>query len=125
MKRRRWLLDDDDDDPLAGVANFFDLGIVFALGFMVAMLNYLGLPEILDQKDMTLVKDAGTPQMEIIRKQGRKVKRYRVSSRTLGGEGTRLGTAYRLKSGEVVYIPEKGEGEFPQQKKPAAKDDQH
>lgn len=125
MKRRRWLLDDDDDDPLAGVANFFDLGIVFALGFMVAMLNYLGLPEILDQKDMTLVKDAGTPQMEIIRKQGRKVKRYRVSSRTLGGEGTRLGTAYRLKSGEVVYIPEKGEGELPQQKKPAAKDDQH
>ena len=123
MRRRRWLLDDDDDDPLAGVANFFDLGIVFALGFMVAMLNYLGLPEILDQKDMTLVKDAGTPQMEIIRKQGRKVKRYRVSSRTLGGEGTRLGTAYRLKSGEVVYIPEKGDG-VSEQSRPSAAEDQ-
>ena len=24
----------DEEDPLAGVANFFDLGIVFALGFM-------------------------------------------------------------------------------------------
>ncbi len=106
MRRRRWLLDDSDDDPLSGVANFFDLGVVFALGFMVAILNFIGLPELLDQRDMTLVKDAGTPQMEIIRKQGRKVKRFKVSTKKLGGEGTRLGTAYRLKSGEVVYIPE-------------------
>jgi hypothetical protein len=24
----------------------------------------------------------------------------------MGGEGEKLGTAYRLKSGEVVYVPE-------------------
>ncbi|MFW5894115.1 MAG: DUF2149 domain-containing protein [Verrucomicrobiota bacterium] len=44
--------------------------------------------------------------MEIIRKKGRKLERYRVSTKQLGGEGEKLGTAYRLKSDEVVYIPE-------------------
>ena len=107
MRRGRSIpLDLADEDPLSGVANFFDLGIVFALGFMVAVLNYLGLPEVLEQRDMTLVKDAGTPQMEIIRKKGNSIQRLRVSQSTLGGEGTRLGTAYRLKSGEVIYVPE-------------------
>ncbi|MFQ6043494.1 MAG: DUF2149 domain-containing protein, partial [Candidatus Poribacteria bacterium] len=31
--------------------------------------------------------------------------------KTLGGEGVKLGTAYRLKSGEVVYVPETSSGE--------------
>jgi len=28
----------------------------------------------------------------------------------LSGEGARLGVAYRLKSGEVVYVPDRGAG---------------
>jgi hypothetical protein len=35
MRALRRLAEDSGDDPLQGVANFFDLGIVFALGFMV------------------------------------------------------------------------------------------
>lgn len=93
-------------DPLEGVANLFDLGVVFALGFMVAMLAHLGLSEVLSQQDITLVKNPGTKQMEIIRKQGPKIEHYRVSHDQIGGEGERLGVAYRLKSGEVVYVPE-------------------
>lgn len=106
MKRRQWLQDEQDEDPLSGVANFFDLGVVFALGFMVAILNFIGLAEILSQNVTTLVRDPGTPQMEIIQKKGRTITKFRVSAKKIGGEGTRLGTAYRLKSGEVVYIPE-------------------
>jgi len=44
--------------------------------------------------------------MEIIRRKGRKLEHYRITPRTLGGEGQRLGTAYRLKTGEVVYVPD-------------------
>ena len=93
-------------DPLEGVANFFDLGVVFALAFMVSLISYLGLPEVLQQRDVTLVKNPGTEQMEIIRKRGRRLERYRISRKRLGGEGEKLGTAYRLKSGEVIYVPE-------------------
>ena len=93
-------------DPLEGVANFFDLGVVFALAFMVSLISYLGLPELLQNRDFTLVKDPGTPQMEIIRKQGVRLQRYRISRQRLQGEGEKLGTAYRLRTGEVIYVPE-------------------
>lgn len=95
-----------DDDPLQGVANFFDLGIVFALGFMIALIAYIGLPELIQKEDFTLVKDPGTKQMEIIQKKGQKISRYRVSKETAGGEGELLGTAYRLANGEVIYVPQ-------------------
>ena len=96
----------EDGDPLHGVANFFDLGIVFALGFLLALMAYIGLPELIQQSDMTLVKNPGTEQMEIINKKGITLEHYRVTTQNLQGEGVRLGTAYRLKNGEVVYVPE-------------------
>lgn len=107
MSRLRRLGEDGGDDPLQGVANFFDLGIVFALGFLLALLSYLGLPELLQQESVTFVKDPGTPRMEIIHKTPKKLERYRVSRESLAGEGVKLGTAYRLKTGEVVYVPER------------------
>ncbi|MDA3872393.1 MAG: DUF2149 domain-containing protein [Kiritimatiellae bacterium] len=106
MRALRRLAEDSGDDPLQGVANFFDLGIVFALGFMVALISYMGLPELFERADMTLVKNPGRENMEVIRRDGKKLERYRVSPSTLSGEGIRLGTAYQLPSGEVVYIPE-------------------
>ncbi|HBA84686.1 MAG TPA: hypothetical protein DCZ95_11380 [Verrucomicrobia bacterium] len=109
MKRKLRRLGLDDDDPLSGVANLFDLGVVFALGFMLALISYIGLPELVARQDMTLVKNPGTPQMEIIRKKGTKIERFRLSKDRLGGEGEKLGVAYRLKSGEVVYVPEENE----------------
>ncbi len=109
MKRKIRILGSEDDDPLSGVANFFDLGIVFALGFLLALVAYLGLPELVLKQEVTLVKNPGTPEMEIIRKTGTRIERYRVSREKLGGEGERLGIAYRLKSGEVLYVPEEPE----------------
>jgi hypothetical protein len=35
-----------------------------------------------------------------------RIRRYRMSHRSLRGEGERLGTAYRLKNGEVIYVPD-------------------
>ncbi len=104
--RRLRRLGDETADPLEGVANFFDLGVVFALAFMVSLISYLGLPEVLQNRDVTLVKNPGTEQMEIIRKRGRRLERYRISRKRLSGEGEKLGTAYRLKTGEVIYVPE-------------------
>ena len=93
-------------DPLQGVANLFDLGLVIALGFLLALVAYLGLPEILERGEVTLVKNPGTPEMEVIHKDGVEITRYRVSREKASGEGRRLGTAYRLENGDVVYIPE-------------------
>ena len=107
MKRIRRIGEQGSGDPLHGVANFFDLGIVFALGFLLSIMSYMGLHELRVKNNITKVKDPDTDHMEIIHKDGIKLDHYKATMKNLGGEGTKLGTAYRLKNGEVVYVPEK------------------
>ena len=47
--------------------------------------------------------------MEIITKKGREIKVQKLTKEMAQGQGTRLGTAYRLKNGKVVYVPEEEE----------------
>lgn len=104
--KRRWegIL---EDDPATGIINLVDVWIVFAFSLMLALVSYYNLTELVTQSsEVTLIKDPGGKNMEIIKKTGIKVERYRATTQKLGGEGEKLGTAYRLKSGEVVYVPE-------------------
>lgn len=82
-------LADGSDDPLDGVANLFDLGIVFSLGFVLAL---FGLAEA----SPAPVPEERTPSP-----------RYQVSSEEKGGQGQRLGVAYQLPDGQVVFVPDK------------------
>src|SRR5579862_5485176 len=104
--KRKWD-DAGDEDPAAGLLNLFDVWIAFAAALLLAMVSYFNMPEMLakDSK-MTMIKNPGTPEMEIVSKDGIKIEHYKASTQQLSGEGQRLGTAYRLKSGEVVYVPE-------------------
>lgn len=90
------------------MANLFDVAMVFAVALLLALVTHFRLPELLSAKqDITILKNPGRPNMEIIRRKGKKLTHYRISRKTLGGEGEKLGTAYRLKTGEVVYVPDK------------------
>ena len=45
--------------------------------------------------------------MEIITKKGKEIKVEKVTDRKIGGEeGTKLGIAYQLKNGRMIYVPE-------------------
>ena len=91
--RRLRSIGSHDDDPLSGVANFFDIGVIFSLGFMVALVARLGVPESLAAHDVTVISNPGTDQMEIVVRKGNKVERLRPTKDKLGGEGQRLGIA--------------------------------
>ncbi len=107
LSAHKRLLAGQDDDPLAGVANLFDVAMVFAVALLLALVARFQLPELLTgQDDVTVLKNPGKPNMEIIRRKGKKLEHYQMTKQTLGGEGEKLGTAYRLKTGEVVYVPE-------------------
>ena len=80
-----------DSDPLEGMASFFDLGIVFALGFMLA--------SMLASQQTAPVQSSELPERVLVRD-------LAPSGQARKGEGVRLGTAYRLKSGEIVYVPD-------------------
>lgn len=105
-KKRKWD-DASDEDPGAGLLNLFDVWIAFAVALLLALVSYDTLAQKAStSRTVTVIKNEGTPEMEIITKEGQKMERYRASTETLGGDGERLGTAYRLKSGEVIYVPE-------------------
>jgi len=91
-KKRKW--DDGHlEDPGAGLLNLFDVWIAFAAALLLASLGY---------------RQAAHNRMENIDPQRRELPHYRVSEQSAGGDGERLGVAYRLKSGEVIYVPETG-----------------
>ncbi|MCW0217952.1 MAG: DUF2149 domain-containing protein [Prosthecobacter sp.] len=103
-KIRKWDAN-HDDDPAAGLLNLFDVWIAFAAALLLAIVSY----DSLSKQSTSSIQNEGTPEMEIIHQDGTKVEHFRASPQTLGGDGQRLGTAYRLKSGEVIYVPEKPE----------------
>ena len=95
------------EDPISGVANLFDAGIVFIVSMMIALFMAYNMLDLLDPKsEITMVKKSEDGQLEVISKKGKEIRVHKVTDRKLTGEGTRLGTAYQLKDGRVIYVPE-------------------
>lgn len=96
-----------DNDPMGGVANLFDLGLVFIVGLLLALFGSYHLQELLQQDSkLTITKESASGEMEIIIKDGRSIEAMKVSPEQAKGRGQRLGTAYRLEDGSMVYVPE-------------------
>ena len=99
--------DNASDDPLAGVANLFDASIVFIVAMMLALFSAFNMLDLLDpQSEVTIAKKGADGKVEVLTKKGSEIKVSRVSDKQLSGAGTRLGTAYQLPDGKVVYVPE-------------------
>ncbi|MEP7310866.1 MAG: DUF2149 domain-containing protein [Acidobacteriota bacterium] len=96
-----------EEDPLAGIANLFDVSIVFIVGLMISLFSVYKMADLVDSKsEVTMVKTNAQGAQEIIVKKGTKVTAYKVSGKAMTGQGERLGTAYRLADGQVIYVPE-------------------
>lgn len=108
MRRAKRFLQDEDIDPMATVSNLFDVAMVFALALMVALVARYKMTEMFSKEDFTMVKNPGTEQMEIITKKGEKIDTYKASDETQssGNKGKRVGVAYQMENGEIIYIPE-------------------
>ncbi|WP_020585372.1 DUF2149 domain-containing protein [Desulfobacter curvatus] len=101
------LFHSDADDPMSGVANLFDVAMVFAVALILGIFHVLNIPELLmGTDDVTIIKNPGKANMEIIQKNGKKMEKYTMSREDAGGNGQRLGVCYRLEGGEMVYVPE-------------------
>lgn len=107
--RRNLLRKDDDSDPMSVVSNLFDVAMVFAVALMVALVSRYNMTEMFSQEDFTMVKNPGKENMEIITKEGEKINRYTPSEdqeRRDGTRGRKVGIAYELENGEIIYVPE-------------------
>lgn len=96
-----------DNDPMSGVANLFDLGLVFIVGLLLALFGSYHLEDLLkENSQVTITKQSASGELEIIVKDGKKIEAMKVSKEQAKGKGQRLGTAYRLENGSMVYVPE-------------------
>ncbi len=96
-----------DDDPLASLPNLFDLCLVFIVGLLVTMFSAYHMQDLFDKdSNLTIMKKSESGQMEIITKKGEEIEARKVSSKKTQGRGERLGVAYQLRDGSMVYVPE-------------------
>lgn len=108
-RRRNFLGAEEDNDPMSVVGNLFDVAMVFAVALMVALVTRYSMTEMFSQEDFTIVKNPGKENMEIITKEGEKINRYTPSENqdnSSGKRGKRVGIAYELENGEIIYVPE-------------------
>ncbi|MGE5229786.1 MAG: DUF2149 domain-containing protein [Deltaproteobacteria bacterium] len=106
MRRRRVGTADRNGDPLDGIVNLFDVAIVLAVGFLVAALAAAGVSGLLTSENMTIVTNPGTPEMQVIVKEGDQITKLDMQSGAeVAGVGTLIGSFYRLADGTVVYVP--------------------
>lgn len=108
-KNRSMLNMAEDDDPMSVVSNLFDVAMVFAVALMVALVTRYNMTEMFSKEDFTMVKNPGKENMEIITKEGEKINRYTPSEDQTHADGTkgkRVGVAYELENGEIIYVPE-------------------
>jgi hypothetical protein len=99
------VLDDDDgDDPILSVVNIIDVFLVIIAVLLITVMENPLNPFSAEQ--VTVIKNAGQPDMEITVKDGKEMKTFTATGQIGAGTGTKAGIAYRMEDGSMVYVPE-------------------
>jgi hypothetical protein len=96
----------EDDDPILSVVNLIDVFLVIIAALLLAVANNPMNP--FSNESVTMIKNPGKPNMEVVIKDGQKIERYQASGSIGEGQGSKAGVAYRMKDGSMVYVPEAG-----------------
>ena len=103
---RLHILDEDDDDPVLSTINLIDVFLVVIGMLLIAVINNPMNPFTQYPGDkLTIIRNEGKPNMEIITKDGQKITRFKATGASGEGDGEKAGTAYRMKDGSIVYVP--------------------
>ena len=103
---RRLLEDSDEDDPILSVVNLIDVFLVIIAALLLAVAQSPTNPFTAEQ--VTVIKNPGKENMEVIIKDGAKIEHYKASGEIGEGQGAKAGVAYKMKDGSMVYVPEAG-----------------
>ena len=106
--RHKSLEEGEFTDPMSGVANLFDTAVVFISALLLALFTLFDAKDLFKEDTrITLIRENGQQEMTIIQKEGKRIKAVKMSAEEAKGRGVRLGVAYRLEDGTMIYVPEK------------------
>lgn len=94
----------EDDDPILSVVNLIDVFLVIIAALLLAVANNPVNP--FSSEPVTMIRNPGQPDMEVVIKDGQKIERYQASGSIGEGQGSKAGVAYRMQDGSMVYVPE-------------------
>ncbi|MDR3038329.1 MAG: DUF2149 domain-containing protein [Candidatus Adiutrix sp.] len=95
------------DDPMNAVINLIDIFLVFIVAVLISFLSALGLTDLLAKdSQVTVVKQSAEGEMTLITKQGMKLEAVKITKSEAEGRGVRLGVAYQLEDGSMIYLPD-------------------
>lgn len=98
--------DDRAGDPLDGLVNLFDLGIVLSVAFLLAALSSLNLTSTLTAKSKANQAKASADAVVANKHQPIKELHLKPGQRVVG-HGHPVGTLYRLTDGRTILVPTK------------------
>ncbi len=98
------LHDDESLNPIVSAINLVDVFLVIIAALLISIAQNPMNPFTND--DVTVIKNPGKKNMEIIVKKGEKITKYESNGKIGQGDGSKAGVAYKLKDGSMVYVPE-------------------
>ena len=103
VRRRSRSREDRAGDPLDGLVNLFDLGIVLSVAFLLAALSSLHLGGTLTRRGL---RAGAAPAVRLA--PGQTVAPLPTPGGRVIGHGVVAGVVYRLADGELVYVSRTG-----------------
>lgn len=95
------------EDPMLAVINLIDIFLVFIVAVLISFLSAMGLGELLSEDgQVTVVTESAEGEMTIITKKSNRLEATKITKTEAEGRGVRLGVAYRLEDGSMVYLPD-------------------
>ena len=102
------LLDEDEAiNPALSVVNLVDVFLVLVAALLIAIAQNPMNPFL--EENVTVIKNAGEPNMEITIKDGETIETYQSQGEIGSGEGVKAGIAYKMADGSIVYVPDDAE----------------
>ena len=99
------LLDEDEGiNPALSVVNLVDVFLVLIAALLIAIAQNPLNPFLAE--DVTVIKNEGKENMEIIVKKGNTIEHFKSEGKTGAGTGKKAGTAYEMADGSMIYVKE-------------------
>ncbi len=102
--------EDRAGDPLDGLVNLFDLGIVLSVAFLLAALSSLNLTDAALTEKAAPPAERTRPADAVVSEKDDEVRQVRLRpGQKVVGRGEAVGTVYRLADGRTVIVEDQGE----------------
>jgi hypothetical protein len=99
--------DDRAGEPLDGLVNLFDVGIVLSVAFLLAALSSLNLTEAITGEKAKQQSGKTAPADSVVTKEDDKVKQVQIKpGEKVIGRGKQIGRVYELSDGRTVIVRE-------------------